>query len=134
MKRRTTVFLFLFVLLAVPLALLAQDDPYGDFPFELNEAIVAAFQTVFGLGLLGVVQLAKGALKKFIKGWDDMTTLARHAIMYVLTAVISAGVTYFVLSQMGMMGTERFILYGVYAWGVCNGFWKGLKELVKKHS
>lgn len=134
MKRRTTIFLFLFVLLTVPLALLAQGDPYADFPFELNDAVVAVFQTVFGLGLLGLVQLVKGALKKCLPDWADMTALARHAIMYTLTALISAGVTYFVLSQMGLMGLERFVLYSVYAWGVCNGFWKALKEIVHKHA
>lgn len=136
MKKRNVFLVVVLMTVFIPLALSAlpaQDDPY-EFIFPLNDGVVAAFQTAFSLGLLAIAQLAKNGLKKIIKGWDQLPKLTRHGIMYVLTAVISAGVTYFILTQMGLMGTGRFILYALYAWGVCNGFWKALKELIKKHS
>jgi len=130
MRRVATIAVL--ALLVLPLAALAGQDT-GDFPFELDEGLVAAIQTVFGIGLLGIVQLIKNGIKKIFKDWDDWTPLARHAIMYALTGLISAGVTYFVLTQAAMMTTGRFILYGLWAWGLCNGRWKALKELVQKH-
>lgn len=129
MKKTAVLFAALFVLPAMALA--AQGT--GDFPFELNDAITAAIQTVFGIGLLGIVQLLKNGIKKIIKNWADWRPLARHAVMYVLTGILSAGVTYFVLTQMSTMTTGRFVLYGVWAWGLCNGWWKALKEIIKKN-
>jgi len=130
MKRRVTIFLF--VLLAAPLALLAQDGPSPWF--QMNHAVLGVIQTVFGIGLLGIVQLFKIGLKKCLPDWADMRPWVRHGIMYTLTAVISAGITYLVLSQMGLMSLGRFVFYSVYAWGLCNGFWKALKEIVHKHA
>lgn len=130
MKRIATIAVL--ALLALPLAALAGQGT-GDFPFELDEGLVAAIQTVFGIGLLGIVQLVKNGIKKIFKDWDKWTALARHAVMYTVTGLLSAGVTYFVLTQAEMMATGRFILYGIWAWGLCNGWWKALKELVQKH-
>lgn len=132
MKKRTGILavVALVILMAPALLLAGQAD---DFPFELNDGIVAAVQTVFGIGLLGIVQLVKQGIKKLFKDWENWNKLARHAIMYLVTCALSAGVTYFVLSQAAMMTTGRFILYGIWAWGLCNGWWKGLKELINKN-
>lgn len=129
MKRRIQFFVLAF-LLVLPVIALAQD---ADFPFELNEGLVAAIQTVFGIGLLGIVQLIKAGIKKVFPKYDQWSAIARHALMYGVTLIVSAGVTYFVLTQAGVMATGRFILYTVYAWGLSNQWWKALKELVGKN-
>lgn len=134
-KKHARVLVLLAVFfLAAPL-LLAQEPPATDpdFPFELNDSIVIAIQTIFGLGLMGLTQLAKAALKKVLKNWDTYRPELRHGIMYGVTAVIAAGATYFTLNQMQLMTTPRMILYSIYTWGYMNQFWKILKENVKKH-
>lgn len=125
------IFLLASLIFMLSLPLLAQAaEEY--FPFELNDGIVAAIQTAFGIGLLGLVQLVKNGLKKIWPKYADLTPMARHAIMYALTLLITSGVTFFVLTQAHMLTTARFVLYDVYAWGLCNGFWKSLKELISK--
>jgi hypothetical protein len=129
--KRFVIFTIFILALTVGLVL-AQDPPGDDFPFELDEAIVTAIQTVFGIGMFGIIQLAKQLLKKV--GFDEWTELMRHAVMYVVSLVIAAAITWFVLTKAGMMTLGSLVLYTVYAWGLANGFWKGLKEIVKKHS
>jgi hypothetical protein len=135
-KRHVLVFAFLAMFFIAAPILLAQDpgavDP--DFPFELNDSIVVAIQTIFGLGLMAITQLAKAALKKIFKDWDSWRPMARHGIMYFVTAIIAAGATYFTLTKMGIMDSGRMVLYSVYTWGYMNQFWKALKDVVKKHS
>lgn len=128
-------FIILTILFLLPILALAQEDVVDpDFPFELNDSIVVAIQTIFGIGLMALTQLAKEGLKKVFKDWDQMTALARHAIMYAVTAIIAAAATYFTLNQMGMMTEARMILYSIYTWGYINQSWKALKEIVKRHS
>ena len=130
MKKFTT---FLFVLLfIVPLAVLAQEAVDPDFPFEVNDAIVAGIQTIFGIGLMAIVQFVKAGVKKVFPKYDEWSKVARHALMYGLTLVIAGGTTYFVLTSMHIMATTRFIFYTIYTWGYINQFWKALKELTRK--
>lgn len=134
-KKHAKIFIiFAALFLAAPF-LLAQDpgavDP--DFPFELNDSIVVAIQTIFGIGLMGLTQLAKAGLKKVLKNWDNYRPELRHGIMYAVTAVIATGATYFTLNQMQLMTGARLALYSIYTWGHMNQFWKILKEQVKKN-
>jgi len=134
-KKHVKVFIFIAILFMAAPFLLAQDpaavDP--DFPFELNDSIVIAIQTIFGIGLMAITQLAKAGLKKIFKDWDNMPATARHGIMYFVTAIIATGATYFTLTQMSLMTAARLILYSIYTWGYISQFWKVLKESVKTH-
>ncbi len=121
-------FLVFFFMMALPA--LAQVDE--DFPFEVNETIVIAIQTIFGIGLMAIVHFVKAGIKKLFPKYDQWTPMARHSLMYGVTLLIAAGATYFTLTQMAFMTTGRFIYYTVYTWGYINGFWKLLKELIRK--
>ena len=129
--KKFKVFVLLTAILAIfALPALAQVDP--DFPFELNDAIVAGIMTVFGLGLMAIVNLVKTGIKKLIPNYDKWPKVSRHALMYVVTAAIAAGATAFVLIQMKVWAMDRFILYTIYTWGYINQFWKALKGVIGK--
>jgi len=134
-KRHALVFLFMAIILIAAPMLLAQDpgavDP--DFPFELNDSIVVAIQTIFGLGLMAITQLVKAGLQKIFAGWNNFKPAVRHAIMYFATAIIATGATYFTLNQMKLLTTPRMLLYSIYTWGYINQFWKVLKQKVAKN-
>lgn len=130
-KFGTVIFMIAFLL---PAMALAQEAIDPDFPFELNDAIVTAIMTIGGLGLMSVVNIAKSAIKKLFKDWDDWTPLARHATMYAVTLVIAGGATALALTSMGMFDWTRMFLYAVYTWGHINQFWKVLKGVVKTHA
>ena len=129
MKKFAMIFLLMF-LFALPV--LAQDPVDPDFPFELNDAIVAAIMTVFGIGLMAIVNLVKSGIKKLLPNYDQWPALSRHALMYVVTLAIAAGATAFVLVQMKLWAFDRFILYAIYTWGYINQFWKALKGIIAK--
>ena len=134
-KKHAFVLLFLAIILIAAPILLAQDpgevDP--DFPFELNDSIVVAIQTIFGLGLMAITQLVKAGLRRVFKQWNDWRPELRHGIMYFVTAVIATGATYFTLNQMQIMTTPRMLLYSIYTWGYMNQFWKVLKQKVAEN-
>jgi len=136
-KRHALVFLFLAIFLTAAPMLLAQEPDPGavdpDFPFELNDSVVVAIQTIFGLGLMAITQLAKAGLMKFLKGWNNYTPAVRHAIMYFVTAIIATGATAFTLNQMQLLTTTRMLLYSIYTWGYMNQFWKVLKQKVAEN-
>ncbi len=123
--------LVLLLLAATPALAMAQDV---DFPFELNEAIVTGILTIFGVGLMAIVQLVKQGIQKLIPSYETWTATQRHALMYVVTLIIALAATAFTLWQMQLMTTGRMLLYTIYTWGYINQFWKALKDLVKKHA
>ena len=127
--RKTILITAFFLLLATPL--LAQDEA---FPYELNEAIVTGILTIFGIGLMAIVQFVKNILAKLISNWENWTSAQRRAVLYPVTLLVSAGATAFTLFQMQLWSLGRFILYTLYTWGYINQFWKGMKEIVKRHS
>jgi len=125
------IAIILLLLAATPALAMAQD---ADFPFELNEAIVTGIMTIFGVGLMAIVQLVKQGIKKLIPSYENWTPVERHALMYAVTYVIALAATAFTLWQMQLMTTGRMLLYTIYTWGYINQFWKALKDLVKKHA
>jgi len=130
-------FLFVFALMTITSFAALQEaavDP--DFPYaqQLNHAIVAAIEGFLGIGLLALIQIAKGAIKKVFPGYDNWPKLGRHAFMYLLTLIVCGGVTAIVLFQFHVFTWGAFTLYTLYTWGTCNGGWKALKEIVRKHS
>lgn len=132
---RKWIFVMLCVLVLAGFMLAQEAEPTADFPWadQLNQGIVLAIMSFLGLGLFGVIQLAKGALRKLVPQYDSWSKTLRHAVMYVLTGGISAGISAIVLNQMGMFSWGSLALYGLYCTGVVNGWWKGLKEISKKH-
>jgi len=126
--RKTILIMAFFILLAIPL--LAQDEA---FPYELNDAIVTGILTIFGIGLMAIVQFVKNILRKLIPNWENWTSAQRRAVLYPVTLLVSAGATAFTLFQMQLWTLSRFILYTVYTWGYINQFWKGIKEIVERH-
>lgn len=130
--KKKFVILSAVLLFLIPVLLLAQGEVDPDFPFEVNDAIVAGIQTLFGIGLMAIVQFVKAGIKKVFPKYDEWEKIARHALMYGVTLLIAAGATYFTLTQMKMLETTRLIFYTVYTWGYINQFWKALKELTAK--
>lgn len=119
--------LFLGILAAAGTLALAVQDP-ADLEIGqllgLQEGLMAMISTVFGLGILGITSLVKGLYKDKIADWQPW---ARHAVTYVVTAVLSAGVSYFALIKTGSFTWVNLGLATVWTWGVANGIWKGLK-------
>ena len=132
MKKFKVVFLLAFFLSMFTLPMLAQDPVDPDFPFELNDAIVTGIMTIFGLGLMAIVQFVKAGIKKLFPKYDDWPKLGRHALMYVVTLAVAAGATAFVLLEMKVWAFDRFVYYAIYTWGYINGFWKALKGIISK--
>ena len=125
MSRR---FLILIAFLAIVVGgLYAQTDE--SFLFDLNEETIALIVGAFGIGILGATQAIKSILK--VQNW---TPLAQKWAGYGISLVVSAGFTAFTLFKAGTFTLVSFGLYTVAAWGVANGIWKSLREVVKKHS
>jgi len=130
MKARILMFTLILVLF-IPLSLLAaQEMTTEDFPFELNEAIVTAIVTAFGIGMMPILQLVKGLLRKI--GYENWSKLARHASMYIASLVVAGGATAYALNSLGQWSIERMIIYTIWAAVEANQGWKILKELIAK--
>lgn len=130
MKKFAIAFLAMFFMFMLMPLLAQQADEF--FPIKLNEATIAAIQSILGIGLMAIVGFIKEGLKRIIKSWDVMNPTARHAIMYFVTLIVSIGAVYFTLSQMNIMTTFRLIIYTIYIWGFINKWWKMLKEIIQK--
>lgn len=133
-KSKALVFLLVFVfLLAAPLlaiqdSLTPADEELLEFLGLKKEAVAAILNTVFGLGLFGLIQFVKGLLSKVTKNWSG---LVKDIYGWGVTILCSAGATYFTLSQLGMWSLKNFLMYGIYAVGVATGAWKGIKQLAR---
>jgi hypothetical protein len=115
---------FVLMLLA-PMALLAQDD----VPVDVDTELVAAILAAFGVGVLGLTQIIKNVLK--VPTWQS--DIAKKIAGYGISLVVSAAGTIFTLTTTGQMALGKAILYTAVVWGIANGWWKGLKELIAKH-
>lgn len=126
MKKRLVIFSILMLLLTC--SLLAQ-QPEIENPLQLNDGILAAIFSAFGIGLFGIIQMIKQVLKT-----STWTERARDIAGYVISFVASASCTVAVLVSMQKFTILRLVLYTLGVWFEASGIWKGMKELVKKHA
>jgi len=122
MKKFLVIFGFIF-LAAMPL--LAQED----VPFDVDNALIAAILGAFGVGVLGLTQIIKNVLK--VPTWAS--DIAKKIAGYGISLVVSAAGTIFTLVTTGQMAVGKAVLYTAIVWGIANGWWKGLKELIAKN-
>ena len=124
MKRRILLTLAVALVLLLPVALLAQttaDEELAKF-LGLDEVLVLGIMTIFGIGIMAITQLLKNLFK--VSTWTD---LARKYAGYGFSLVVSLGAAAFILAKAGTFTWTLFAVYGIYCWGVANGFWKSLK-------
>lgn len=123
--KKTKILLFVFMLaIASPLLLLAQDE----VPVDVNPDILAKILYAFG-GIVAITQIIKQVLK--VAEWDEIW---RKIAGYGISLVVSAGLTVYILITNSMFSVGSLILYTIVAWATANGFWKALREIIKKYA
>jgi len=96
---------------------------------SIDQATVVAILAAFGIGVLGITEVLKSILK--VSTWSDF---ARAAAGYVISLVVSAACTAYVLLTSSKWALGSFILYTIVVWAEANGIFKAVSGIVKKHA